>query len=68
MAEKRVDDATEVVEIGADRPFYQIGLRLVDRTADVKLERVLTGLGSWHKILANPTKQLTPNLIVDREN
>ena len=58
MAEKRVDDATEVVEIGADRPFYQIGLRLVHRTADVKLERGTTGLGSWHKILANPTETI----------
>src|SRR5205085_7599020 len=57
-----------VFEVGADRAFYQIGLRLLHRAADVKLKRILTGLGSCHKILANPAKQLTPNLIVDREN
>ncbi|PYL00570.1 MAG: hypothetical protein DME32_10720 [Verrucomicrobia bacterium] len=68
MAEKRVDDATEVFEVGADRAFYQIGFRFFYCAADVKLERILTGLGGCHKILANPAKQLTSNLIVNRED
>ena len=66
MAEKRVNDTAEIFEIGADGTFHQVGFWFVYGAADVKLERVLAGLGGRDKIFANSAKQLAPDFFIDR--
>ena len=66
MTEECVDDTSEIFEIGADGAFHQVGFGFVYRAADMKLERVLAGLGCRNKIFANSAKQLAPDFFIDR--